>query len=201
MSFYVSLHKITDGDSMTIFEFTASIISSIAWPLAIIIVLLILRKQISQLISNIQKFSFQGLEIETRKEIKQLKEEVKHPTDEPFVPIQIPDRYIKLVSISTHAAINEAWKELQSAIINAAISINIDNVHKKSIAKLVEEIESRSEYGWRVPNSDKVERLSELINQVTQNLFHEYPETITFEIVDICIQYASAYSSISESAG
>ena len=60
--------------------FYSSLISSIAWPFAIIIVVIILRKSIRDLISkvtNLNKLTANGIELEFREEIEEVKEAVE----------------------------------------------------------------------------------------------------------------------------
>ena len=58
---------------MEILNFIASIVNSIVWPAIILVIILILRKSISQAILGISKFQYKDLKIDFGKELAEVK--------------------------------------------------------------------------------------------------------------------------------
>lgn len=110
-------------DSLT---FTSEAIKALAWPTAIVAVSLMIRKPVIELLPFLRRLKYKEIELEFSKEIAQLKAEVKaakpttsHKDETANASI---DRLLNIASISTSAAIIEAWLELESASIAVASS-------------------------------------------------------------------------------
>jgi hypothetical protein len=121
--------------------FIAQIIESLAWPLAIVIVVLILRSPLSQVILGLKRLKYQDLELDFEKEIAKLERAVEEATEpleadtkqlppapgENVIKVETVDNSIEEVAaLSPKSGIILAWnlveKELQSAIMRLAIS-------------------------------------------------------------------------------
>jgi len=120
---------------MDVLTFIAQIIGSVAWPLAIVIVVIILRSPLSQVILGLKRLKYQDLELDFGKEIAKLEsaaEEVTAPLqkDAKQLPSKIPSEDIlkieEISALSPKSGIILAWnlaeKEVQSAVIRLAIS-------------------------------------------------------------------------------
>jgi hypothetical protein len=57
---------------MNILQFIASLISSLAWPVAIVLIILILRKPLSQIILSLQKLRYKELQLDFSQEVSKL---------------------------------------------------------------------------------------------------------------------------------
>lgn len=112
-------------DSLT---FTSEAIKALAWPTAFVAVSIMVRKPVIELIPFLRRLKYKEIELEFSKEIAQLKAEVKaaKPTtshnDETTTANTSIDRLLNIASISTSAAILEAWSELESASVAVASS-------------------------------------------------------------------------------
>jgi hypothetical protein len=105
---------------MTWLEFFASVLKSIAWPLAIIIIVFLLRNHIANLFPLLSKLKIKGFEIEFRKSLKELvhlrtialpdSESLSDSTNE-----KIESSIEKIAEISPRAAIIEAWLNVEVA--------------------------------------------------------------------------------------
>lgn len=112
-------------DSLT---FTSEAIKALAWPAAVVAVALMVRKPVIELLPFLSRLKYKEIELEFSKELAQLK--AAAVTDKPLespkdkaatVNISI-DRLLNIASISTSAAILEAWSELESASVAVASS-------------------------------------------------------------------------------
>ncbi|MEF7438278.1 hypothetical protein V4V36_13570 [Paenibacillus lautus] len=54
---------------MTALEFTSSIVNTLAWPIIVTIIILILKKPLTQLLLSISKFKYNNLEMDFGKEL------------------------------------------------------------------------------------------------------------------------------------
>src|SRR5216683_6249720 len=129
---------------MNILQFIASLISSLSWPVAIVLIILILRKPLSQIILSLQKLSYKELQLDFSQEVSKLvsaADRAKIPTvtiengsrsrERIFTPSRsldgnFDDQVTSLAKTAPTAAIVMAWSqveaEIQSAINRLAIS-------------------------------------------------------------------------------
>lgn len=57
---------------MNILQFIASVISSLVWPIAVVLIILMLRKPLSQIILSLQKLSYKELQLDFGQEVSRL---------------------------------------------------------------------------------------------------------------------------------
>ncbi|MBN6350233.1 hypothetical protein JZM10_01965 [Providencia rettgeri] len=108
---------------MDVLKFFSELIKALAWPMATIILVILLRKPVVELIPLLRRLKYKEFELEFSKEVSELKAEVEAIAKEksPSVPVS-SSRLLDLVSFSTPAAIMEAWLEVESAAISTASS-------------------------------------------------------------------------------
>lgn len=115
---------------MDALTFTAEAIKALAWPVAAVAVALMIRKPVIQLIPFLRRLKYKEIEFEFSKELAQLKFDVtasapassKEKEDASSAQIASSNRLLNIASISTSAAILEAWSELESASVAVASS-------------------------------------------------------------------------------
>lgn len=111
---------------MNAFSFTAEVIKALAWPVAVVLVALMIRKPVIELLPFLRRLKYKEIEFEFSKELAQLKSEVvaseaaNSPKTSPAAEGATNNRLLNLASISTSAAILEAWAELESVSIAVA---------------------------------------------------------------------------------
>lgn len=123
---------------MDIYTFVSSIVTAIAWPLSVILIVWILRSPLYQLVPLIKKLKYKEFELEFNEVLKEI-----DPTssgvseskiDEPKDPtIQ---RFLQLTEISPRAAIVEAWLHVEAALIECGIRNGVfrdNNLPKNSV--------------------------------------------------------------------
>ncbi|NDO83739.1 hypothetical protein CJP72_24240 [Citrobacter sp. NCU1] len=108
---------------MDILKFLSEIVKSLAWPVTIIALVILLRQPIIELIPLLRRLKYKEFELEFSKEVSELKAEVEAIAKEksPSTPVN-SSRLLDLVSVSTPAAIMEAWFEVESAAVSSASS-------------------------------------------------------------------------------
>jgi hypothetical protein len=113
---------------MDALTFTAESIKALAWPIAVVLIALMVRKPVIQLLPFLRRLKYKEIELEFSKELAQLKSEVAagaQGTSQKGAPVASSpssSRLLNIASISTSAAILEAWSELESASVAVASS-------------------------------------------------------------------------------
>lgn len=113
---------------MDALTFTAETIKALAWPTAAVLVALMVRKPVIELLPFLRRLKYKEIELEFSKELAQLKSELGASESTISQKPQSPalsasnNRLLNIASISTSAAILEAWSELESASIAVASS-------------------------------------------------------------------------------
>jgi hypothetical protein len=110
---------------MDSFTLTSEIVKALAWPSAVTVAVILLRKPIVDLVPLIKKLKYKELELEFSQEVQALKTEAIKALPEEKEHQTINSQHSKalgLVSYSTRAAIIEAWIELEAAAVEIASS-------------------------------------------------------------------------------
>lgn len=109
--------------------FTATIIQALIWPIAAVLILFLLRNQITSLFSRISRIRVKDIEADFVDTLQRLKKEssLSFPSNrikESMIIENNEDSY-KLAKTSSRYAIMEAWEKVEIAIENLAISKKI----------------------------------------------------------------------------
>jgi len=94
--------------------FIASIVKSLAWPLAVVFALLFLRRAIMRVLLNLTRLKWKDLELEVQREVAQAEAEVAAGRPAPALPPGPPPHgsllyFQTLAEVSPRAAIVEGW--------------------------------------------------------------------------------------------
>jgi hypothetical protein len=103
--------------SMDILSFTASIVSSLAWPLATLGALILLRRELSSLLPFLRRLKAGPVEAEFEREVEELRDEttVLQPAPEASLIEGRTAQLLRLAEISPRAAVSEAWRGVEAA--------------------------------------------------------------------------------------
>lgn len=129
--------------------FITKIIDSVAWPVAIILVVWWLKSHISQLIPLTKKFKYGELEIEFEQQLKELKKEAEASKLEHDTPERDNSEMLEYLSetadISPRAAIVDAWVGLELTALSSAGLLGIGNDKRPMpFSHLIQALESES---------------------------------------------------------
>lgn len=104
---------------MDTLSFIAKLIEAIAWPIASVALVGLLRTEIRNLVPLIKKLKAGPLEAEFDREVKELRGSVK--TDQPHLGEEVATQWLpvaaQLAAIHPRAAIQEAWRIVESKAI------------------------------------------------------------------------------------
>lgn len=119
------------SDGMGWLEFVASIISSLAWPVAAVIITLAFRRQITSLLNKIRRLTWGDKALDFAEKLDKV-EQTLHAelenSDGPALTPPIPDnRFGRLLEISPSAAILDSWAPVEKLIREIGQKRGIDS--------------------------------------------------------------------------
>ncbi|MDO0946112.1 hypothetical protein [Chromohalobacter israelensis] len=111
---------------MGVLTFLSEIVRSVAWPVTVVVLVVVLRRPLVELIPLLRRLKYKELELDFSQQVSELKAEAEsisqeHPEEKGRIS-PISNRILSLVSFSTRASIMEAWLEVESAAIAVASS-------------------------------------------------------------------------------
>lgn len=115
--------------AMTLLEFAASLIGSLAWPAAAVIIAALFRRQIAELLAKIQKLSWGDKVVDFSEKMDELERTAREANAESHAEVEadapparedtpktdpaVEDRFQRLLAISPAAAVLDAWRPLE----------------------------------------------------------------------------------------
>jgi len=126
---------------MDILTFFAEIIKATAWPVAVVVIVLVFRKQLSVLLSRIRKGKFGSAELEFEQKVETLYEQV----DPPQLPSpNVDTSSVSLVTANPRGAVLDAWNGIESAVHRLSYKLKISHsAVSRSVTAMVREIEQQ----------------------------------------------------------
>jgi len=111
-------------------QFVASIVSSLAWPTIVLVVLLLFRSELRKVIQGLAHFKYKDLELDfekVRQQAAAVEAEAPRPSFTPATPTEQSweDQVLEAVEESPWAAILLAWSGLEAAIASAVARLAI----------------------------------------------------------------------------
>ena len=110
--------------SMGWMEFIASLVGSLAWPVAAVIIAAIFHKQIAALLAKIRKLNWGDASVELSEQLDKVEDKaraIEAEAPQPALPAleeEGPDdRFQALLAISPSAAILDAWKPIERRLV------------------------------------------------------------------------------------
>jgi hypothetical protein len=169
-------------------SFLASVVGSVAWPVTVLAVVLILRKELVALLPFLRRLKAGPVEAEFERQVKELKNEVAQALPEELPQaLEGRERLLKLAEISPRAAILEAWQGVEFAARRVATHYGGSPVPDvRSPSRLTKELAKLSQVS--VDDLALIQDLRGLRNQAT----HSPDFSPSYEAVANYIQLASA---------
>jgi hypothetical protein len=103
-------------------EFLIELLDKLAWPVSIIILVLILRKEFAGLLENLRSLKYKDLSLEFGQRLKDAKEEAEKanlPDISKGLTMDKVEYYEELAQISPRAVVVEAWLQIESLLERA----------------------------------------------------------------------------------
>jgi hypothetical protein len=108
-------------------QFFAAIVTALAWPSAVVIVVILLRSPLTKLIPRVRSLKYKDLHIDLADKLEAVKEKLEAETesDPPRRPFVALPGVLELARIDPRAAIISAWIEVERATIEMALKAGI----------------------------------------------------------------------------
>jgi hypothetical protein len=103
--------------------FLATIVQAVAWPVTIVAIAYLLRKELRALIPLLTKLKYKDIELEFGRRVEQLETQIaiQLPETTPSAILSAQNELdIKLAEVSPRSAVLEAWRELELAALKRA---------------------------------------------------------------------------------
>ena len=116
---------------MNLFEFISSIISSLAWPVIVLIIVFILKNPLSKILISLTKFRYKDLEMEferLKSSTKSLPETIESktiPESERIIYSSLEEQIADIAPRSPEGAILIAWSTIEAAVSSAVMRLAI----------------------------------------------------------------------------
>jgi len=116
---------------MTLFEFISSIISSLAWPAIVLIIVFILKNPLSKILISLTKFRYKDLEMEferlksSARALPKTIESKTIPESERIIYSSLEEQIADIAPRSPEGAILIAWSTIEAAISSAVMRLAI----------------------------------------------------------------------------
>lgn len=107
--------------SMGVLDFIASLVSSLAWPLAAVTIALVFHKQIGSLLAKVKTLKWGEAAVDFTEKLDKVETEAAALAEqangqETATPAAPSGRFHELLAISPNAAILDSWSEVESEI-------------------------------------------------------------------------------------
>lgn len=157
---------------MNLLEFISGLISSLSWPLAIVVVLLLFRKGLTAQLPNLTKLRIRDFEIEFNKELRKIRSEDDAEAAEKLSPSEAQP-LLHNVKEDPITAVIRAWQAIEKAAKEKASLLVRKQSDKDKFFDLIREIE----YGRILsPSSTNILRG---LHQLRSKIIHESDVKIT----------------------
>jgi hypothetical protein len=158
---------------MGILEFISSILSALAWPIAVIFIVIILRRPLRHLLLRLETLRGPGVEATFERQIEEAKDEVASAvagspqvqrSEESRQERLEVDDLLQLADVSPRAAILEAWLRVESALAEAAAKLDLPPNMRRGTLLFIETLERQGVMSPEVGRA--IRRLRNLRNVV-----------------------------------
>ncbi len=97
---------------MNTLEFISNLISAFAWPITVLIILVLLRHPLKRLVPLLERLKYKDFEISFREQLEAVRNSVESEGEKLSASGDL-NKIIEIAKISPRAAIQETWKELE----------------------------------------------------------------------------------------
>jgi len=185
-------------------DFVVQLIIGLGWPVAAVVIVLLLRKEVANVIGRLSKVRYKELEAEFRETLQEIEAKPSPSVPEPeefddWNP-ELKDRKKELYTlahISPRAAIMESWLDVESQIRRSAGYLHLDATG--DVVTLVDKIREKLK---RVPKSmaARVRELRKLRNVAIHETQLNLPQKEVMQYVTIAVHLAATLDSVTNPA-
>lgn len=106
-------------------QFLASIVGSLAWPLAAVLCVLLLRQELLRVLQRLKRVKYGDAEAEFGEKLEEVEEEIAELPTPASLPAKAQLKLKELERFSYNSAVFVSWLEVESAILNLARSAKL----------------------------------------------------------------------------
>jgi hypothetical protein len=124
---------------MTITDFIIKLVDKLSWPLCVIILVLILRREISGLIEKLRSMKYKDLSLEFDKKLEDVREKAKRDNITDIFEGLTKDKieyYEELCQLSPIASILESWLQVET-VAERILREHGEKYHRKALNPLL----------------------------------------------------------------
>lgn len=134
-------------------QYLINLIDAIAWPVCIIIIALLFRKQLGSALGQLEHLKYKDFEAKFRRQLDEIESKAREagllrPINSKAaisgLPEKMGDQIHRISEISPRAAVSEMWVLLESLISNSAEQHQVSTIHRApTLAKLRALVEAK----------------------------------------------------------
>ena len=127
---------------MDFLEFITAMTTALAWPVLVLVLVLVLRKPLSELIPLLERLKYKDLELDFTRRVREVASDAEAILA-PAVPRPVDEDLEELAAIYPRGAVIESWLRLEKAAAEAARTTGLDLTTRdlRSPSKLVGALE------------------------------------------------------------
>jgi len=179
-------------------DLVVRIVQAVAWPLAIIIIVFILRGPIGQAILTLSRLRYKDLEVEFNKALKDAEskaEELELPSPEDMRSVSEPavstspyNALLEMARRYPRAAITEAWRTVELSALEAANAQGIEVRGPKARRDAIHNLAERTQLGESTLHL--YEKLRKIRNEAAHSVGFEVDPEEAVRYVDLALGLA-----------
>lgn len=112
--------------------FIASLIESLAWPTAVVLLVWVLRRPLNALLPLLQHLRYKEFEIDFGRQVGEVSEDIARKLPGETVLTLPSDEEARLADISPRLAVLEAWIQVETATLGAARAAGNEGLQNKA---------------------------------------------------------------------
>lgn len=155
---------------MDTLTFITKLVESIAWPLVILAIFLLLRKEIVRSIPRLQRLKFKDAELEFQQKAQEIENGLPKNLEGSLVVSEVEDKLKFLARMSPRLAIIEAWSQIEFALGQYASSQQLVTAGEKVRANIAYHEVAKQVFG---ADEDLFKRYNDL-RQLRNKAVHDH---------------------------
>ena len=175
---------------MDLLTFISQMISALAWPAAVLVLVFAMRKPVSEALSILRKLRFRDLELEFDRQVTELKQTaaaglMRGEEEEP--QRQLREQLMRLASASPEAAVVEAWRHVENRLVDLARARAFDAAPATWVMPLVLGALMMGKNLINEPQYATLRSLKHLRDQVTHGRGIQITASEALEYIDVAV--------------
>lgn len=180
-------------------QFISALISALAWPSAVVLVVCLLKDPILGLIPKIRSFKYGELHVDLTEALQSLQEELPAPPSDPDAQLEAPRVEIsiplQIAAVSPRAGMIAAWLEVEGALNEELKREGVSNPHQQPPRQKLEQLRDAGHING--PTYRAFLRTFKLRNEAVHMLDREITYDDAVAMADVCKRLVESLSKLS----